>query len=710
QAKNQPGLLLAKDAKFIEALQRAARNFFIVERVFGFTGTELETADRMLKEIREQGVEIKSPPGAPGTPWGKIVPAFAATLLSTAAIASAGEIAAQVLSNNYFIPLAIVAAILGGLASYLLVSKHMKIKKAAALSILAGGIIFGSALLTRFGEAIQEAPAPAPTAVSVQAPAAPSPLPKEIVQRPVMTQTGPLLIEELKSMSIAERRDLLYGQIERAIDIVGNNLGRDERLRVERLTQSLTTIELGGSLHLDRKGGPIQMDPIRVEEFIRLHRIRVQHGKSISSEFYEEIVCLNKWLDDITAKLRKTDNNPEAVKTLSDIAEIRSYINSGAAAPSRDKIAGFIRNKMSENGLLAYIIGIQHLIECGIPEFDLIKLESDPEHPRINALQVGMWWWDKWNGKGRLAIMERARLLAVSAQLPSYIDVRAFVEEAEPPYNFLVEAKIALRSGKTDRAEAMLARARERQKRFDFWLTDSRFSQLSPELSRSFRAAADKTEGEIKAQSRAKKVPSAPKAPTTPSKWKTVPKVILLTVGAGLIYSLVSEKEATADIIGSVPQTMQSTGVSDVIFIAVLVITALIVFKYRSQIWAARRKILGWTVIPILKEFLQGPLYVIIIGFTLPLMMIPIFLVMLMLGNYIGIAAIPVAALLFVPYFKLLGAIDRLRLKIGKVSYKDYSARQGTPRVMEYNINLDEEYTNITNPYTLVSLIVVKAL
>jgi uncharacterized protein involved in outer membrane biogenesis len=53
--------------------------------------------------------------------------------------------------------------------------------------------------------------------------------------------------------------------------------------------------------------------------------------------------------------------------------------------------------------------------------------------------------------------------------------------------------------------------------------------------------------------------------------------------------------------------------------------------------------------------------------------------------------------------------IDNLELKIGKVVYKDYS-RGATPSVSEFNINLDEKYQNITNPNTLVSLIVVKAL
>lgn len=53
--------------------------------------------------------------------------------------------------------------------------------------------------------------------------------------------------------------------------------------------------------------------------------------------------------------------------------------------------------------------------------------------------------------------------------------------------------------------------------------------------------------------------------------------------------------------------------------------------------------------------------------------------------------------------------IDLLKLKIGKAVYKDYSAG-GAPSVKEFNINLDETYTNIDNPNTLVSLIVVRAL
>ena len=53
--------------------------------------------------------------------------------------------------------------------------------------------------------------------------------------------------------------------------------------------------------------------------------------------------------------------------------------------------------------------------------------------------------------------------------------------------------------------------------------------------------------------------------------------------------------------------------------------------------------------------------------------------------------------------------IDSLKLSIGKVIYKDYS-RPGAPAVREFNINLNESYANIDNPYSLASLIVVKAL
>lgn len=48
--------------------------------------------------------------------------------------------------------------------------------------------------------------------------------------------------------------------------------------------------------------------------------------------------------------------------------------------------------------------------------------------------------------------------------------------------------------------------------------------------------------------------------------------------------------------------------------------------------------------------------------------------------------------------------IDTLKLKIGKVVYKDYS-KGDTPKVTEFNINLDREYKNITNPAMIGSLI-----
>jgi len=53
--------------------------------------------------------------------------------------------------------------------------------------------------------------------------------------------------------------------------------------------------------------------------------------------------------------------------------------------------------------------------------------------------------------------------------------------------------------------------------------------------------------------------------------------------------------------------------------------------------------------------------------------------------------------------------IDVMELKVGKVIYKDYSAG-GEPSVKEFNVNLDERYTNITDPYAIVSIIVVKTL
>jgi len=53
--------------------------------------------------------------------------------------------------------------------------------------------------------------------------------------------------------------------------------------------------------------------------------------------------------------------------------------------------------------------------------------------------------------------------------------------------------------------------------------------------------------------------------------------------------------------------------------------------------------------------------------------------------------------------------IDDLSLKIGKVIYKDYS-KGGAPQVKEFNVNINEQHKNITDPKALVSLIIVKAL
>ncbi|MFA6321489.1 MAG: hypothetical protein WCY36_06515 [Candidatus Omnitrophota bacterium] len=53
--------------------------------------------------------------------------------------------------------------------------------------------------------------------------------------------------------------------------------------------------------------------------------------------------------------------------------------------------------------------------------------------------------------------------------------------------------------------------------------------------------------------------------------------------------------------------------------------------------------------------------------------------------------------------------IDVLDLKIGKAMYKDYTA-SGGPAVKEYNVNINERYANITDPYSVVSVIVFKSL
>jgi len=53
--------------------------------------------------------------------------------------------------------------------------------------------------------------------------------------------------------------------------------------------------------------------------------------------------------------------------------------------------------------------------------------------------------------------------------------------------------------------------------------------------------------------------------------------------------------------------------------------------------------------------------------------------------------------------------IDLLKLSVGKVIYKDYS-RGATPAVKEFNVNLNESYTNVGDPNALLNLIIVKTL
>ncbi len=53
--------------------------------------------------------------------------------------------------------------------------------------------------------------------------------------------------------------------------------------------------------------------------------------------------------------------------------------------------------------------------------------------------------------------------------------------------------------------------------------------------------------------------------------------------------------------------------------------------------------------------------------------------------------------------------IDLLKLKIGKVVYRDYS--QGAPpRVREFKVNIDEQFENITDPNALVGIVTGRAL
>jgi len=58
------------------------------------------------------------------------------------------------------------------------------------------------------------------------------------------------------------------------------------------------------------------------------------------------------------------------------------------------------------------------------------------------------------------------------------------------------------------------------------------------------------------------------------------------------------------------------------------------------------------------------------------------------------------------PAFK----IDNLLLKIGKVTYKDYTKNPDSPAIQEFTLNFSGKYTNITDLRSLVKLIVGKAL
>jgi len=53
--------------------------------------------------------------------------------------------------------------------------------------------------------------------------------------------------------------------------------------------------------------------------------------------------------------------------------------------------------------------------------------------------------------------------------------------------------------------------------------------------------------------------------------------------------------------------------------------------------------------------------------------------------------------------------IDILKLKIGKVVYKDYSKGE-KPKVQTFNLNIDERFENITDPQLFARLMVMKAL
>lgn len=54
--------------------------------------------------------------------------------------------------------------------------------------------------------------------------------------------------------------------------------------------------------------------------------------------------------------------------------------------------------------------------------------------------------------------------------------------------------------------------------------------------------------------------------------------------------------------------------------------------------------------------------------------------------------------------------LDVLKLKLGQVVYKDYSKGGNEPAVKTFKMDIQEEYTNITDPNNLVRLIVLKVM
>lgn len=54
--------------------------------------------------------------------------------------------------------------------------------------------------------------------------------------------------------------------------------------------------------------------------------------------------------------------------------------------------------------------------------------------------------------------------------------------------------------------------------------------------------------------------------------------------------------------------------------------------------------------------------------------------------------------------------IGSLALKVGTVKYKDYSSDPAAPSVRTFNVDIDETYEDIDDPYTLVRLILISAL